>query len=152
MATVVLLHPFPQDSAFWHEVAEAVRAAGHEVLTPDLPGFGARGVEPGWTMAGEADRLAEQIPAGSAVVGLSMGGYLALALLAAHPDRVGSLVLADTRASAEAPEFQERVVQVSRVTKVCTGGKQLSFRAVVVVGDEKGQVRIGEKEKRRKEA
>jgi len=42
--------------------------------------------------------------------------------------------------SAEAPEFQERVVQVSRVTKVCTGGKQLSFRAVVVVGDEKGKV------------
>ena len=26
------------------------------------------------------------------------------------------------------------------MTKVCTGGKQLSFRAVVVVGDEKGKV------------
>ena len=104
MATVVLLHPFPQDSSFWDEVAEAVRGAGHEVLTPDLPGFGVRGLEPGWTMAGEADRLAGQIPAGSVVVGLSMGGYLALALLAAHPDRVGSRVLADTRASAEAPE------------------------------------------------
>jgi small subunit ribosomal protein S5 len=36
--------------------------------------------------------------------------------------------------------FKERVVQVSRVTKVVKGGKQLSFRAVVVVGDEKGQV------------
>ena len=52
-------------------------------------------------------------------------------------------------ASAEAPEFQERVVQVSRVTKVCTGGKQLSFRAVVVVGDEKGKVRIGERGRKR---
>ena len=50
-------------------------------------------------------------------------------------------------ASAEAPEFQERVVQVSRVTKVCTGGKQLSFRAVVVVGDEKGKVRFLKGEK-----
>ncbi|KAK9830009.1 hypothetical protein WJX72_009166 [[Myrmecia] bisecta] len=40
-------------------------------------------------------------------------------------------------------EFQERVVQVSRVTKVVKGGKQLSFRAVVVVGDEKGQVGVG---------
>jgi pimeloyl-ACP methyl ester carboxylesterase len=104
VATVVLLHPFPQDSSFWHEVAGAVRAAGHEVMTPDLPGFGGRALEPGWTIAGEADRLAGDIPAGSAVVGLSMGGYLALALLAAHPDRIGSLVLADTRAAAEAPD------------------------------------------------
>ena len=39
--------------------------------------------------------------------------------------------------------FQERVVQVRRVTKVVKGGKQLSFRAVVVVGDELGQVGVG---------
>lgn len=104
MATVVLLHPFPQDSSFWDEVAGAVRAAGHEVMTPNLPGFGGRALEPGWTMAGEADRLAGEVPAGSVVAGLSMGGYLALALLAAHPDRIGSLVLADTRAAAEAPD------------------------------------------------
>ncbi|KAL3150717.1 ribosomal protein S5 [Trebouxia sp. C0010 RCD-2024] len=39
--------------------------------------------------------------------------------------------------------FQERVVQVRRVTKVVKGGKQLSFRAVVVVGDEQGQVGVG---------
>jgi pimeloyl-ACP methyl ester carboxylesterase len=104
VVTVVLLHPFPQDSSFWDEVAGAVRAAGHEVMTPDLPGFGGRALEPGWTMAGEADRLAGDLPPGSAVVGLSMGGYLALALLAAHPDRIGSLMLADTRAAAEAPE------------------------------------------------
>ena len=104
MATVVLLHPFPQDASFWDEVADVVRGAGHEVMAPNLPGFGGRTLEPGWTMAGEADRLAGEIPEGSVVVGLSMGGYLALALVAAHPGRVGSLVLADTRASAEAPE------------------------------------------------
>ncbi|CDO99520.1 unnamed protein product [Coffea canephora] len=39
--------------------------------------------------------------------------------------------------------FEERVVQVSRVTKVVKGGKQLHFRAVVVVGDKKGQVGVG---------
>lgn len=38
-------------------------------------------------------------------------------------------------------EYQERVVQIRRVTKVVKGGKQLSFRAVVVVGDENGSVR-----------
>lgn len=39
--------------------------------------------------------------------------------------------------------FEERVVQVRRVTKVVKGGKQLHFRAVVVVGDKKGQVGVG---------
>lgn len=39
--------------------------------------------------------------------------------------------------------FDERVVQVRRVTKVVKGGKQLRFRAVVIVGDKKGQVGVG---------
>ena len=39
--------------------------------------------------------------------------------------------------------FEERVVQVRRVTKVVKGGKQLHFRAVVVVGDKQGQVGVG---------
>lgn len=39
--------------------------------------------------------------------------------------------------------FDERVIQVRRVTKVVKGGKQLHFRAVVVVGDKKGQVGVG---------
>merc|ERR1711862_727565 len=40
-------------------------------------------------------------------------------------------------------KFQEQVVQIRRVTKVVKGGKQLSFRAVVVVGDENGLVGVG---------
>lgn len=43
----------------------------------------------------------------------------------------------------ERDNFEERVVQVRRVTKVVKGGKQLSFRAVVVVGDGNGTVGVG---------
>jgi len=107
MADIVLLHPFPVDHRFWREVAAALGAAGHSVTAPDLPGFGSRPPEPGWTMNGEADRLATQVPAGATVVGLSMGGYLALALARRHPDVPGALVLADTRAEGEAPEGLE---------------------------------------------
>lgn len=39
--------------------------------------------------------------------------------------------------------WQERVIQIRRVSKVVKGGKKLSFRAVVVVGNEKGQVGVG---------
>ncbi len=40
-------------------------------------------------------------------------------------------------------EWTERVVQISRVTKVVKGGKKLSFRAIVIVGNQKGQVGVG---------
>ena len=44
---------------------------------------------------------------------------------------------------AEDSEFQERVVNISRVTKVVKGGRNLSFAADVVIGDGKGTVGIG---------
>jgi 3-oxoadipate enol-lactonase len=42
------------------------------------------------------------------VVGLSMGGYAALALMRRHPETVAALVLADTRAAADTAEVVER--------------------------------------------
>jgi small subunit ribosomal protein S5 len=40
-------------------------------------------------------------------------------------------------------EWEEKIIQVRRVTKVVKGGKKLSFRAVVAIGNGKGQVGIG---------
>ena len=37
----------------------------------------------------------------------------------------------------------ERLIKISRVSKVTKGGKKLSFRAIVVVGNENGQVGVG---------
>ena len=40
-------------------------------------------------------------------------------------------------------KLTERLIKISRVSKVTKGGKKLSFRAIVVIGDEKGQVGVG---------
>ena len=48
-----------------------------------------------------------------------------------------------SRAKDKDSAWQERVVQIRRVSKVVKGGKKLSFRAIVVVGNEKGQVGVG---------
>jgi|TARA_B110000003_G_C16581184_1_gene508153 small subunit ribosomal protein S5 len=47
------------------------------------------------------------------------------------------------RKNKRKPRFVERLIKVSRVSKVTKGGKKLSFRAIVVIGDEKGQVGVG---------
>jgi small subunit ribosomal protein S5 len=47
------------------------------------------------------------------------------------------------REPAEPSEWQEKVIQIRRVTKVVKGGKKMSFRAIVAVGNQKGQVGIG---------
>ena len=43
----------------------------------------------------------------------------------------------------EKPEFDQQIVDSARVTRVTKGGKHLSFRAVVVIGDHKGRVGYG---------
>lgn len=40
-------------------------------------------------------------------------------------------------------EFEEKVVDLRRVTRVVAGGKRFRFRATVVIGDRKGRVGVG---------
>ncbi len=49
----------------------------------------------------------------------------------------------ETQEEKPQSEWTERVVQIRRVTKVVKGGKKLSFRATVIVGNQKGQVGVG---------
>lgn len=40
-------------------------------------------------------------------------------------------------------DFEQKIVEVKRVTRVVAGGKRMRFRALVVIGDKKGKVGIG---------
>lgn len=100
--SLVLLHPFPLDAGFWNAVRPAL-SADRPVVACEFPGLGSAPMAEEPSVDGFADSVAATIaaecPQGRAVVcGLSLGGYVALALAARHPERVAALVLADTRA------------------------------------------------------
>lgn len=101
---LVLLHAFPLDSRMWADVAPLLDGP---VLAVDLPGLGAaQGValpEPSLEAAADAVAavLAEAGHARAVVAGLSMGGYVALALVERHPGLVAGLGLLDTKATAD---------------------------------------------------
>jgi pimeloyl-ACP methyl ester carboxylesterase len=106
---VILLHAFPMDSALWAAQRRPLVEAGLRVITPDLPGFGGSPVsqEPPSldAMADAVAELMDGLGIESAVVGgLSMGGYVTMAMLRRHPNRLAGIVLADTRAVADTPE------------------------------------------------
>ncbi len=94
------------DASFWGPMWREL-AADVTLLTPEFPGFGAATPTAAPTIADFARQVAELIAEDSGpaiVVGLSLGGYVALALAVEHPQAVAALVLANTRAEADSPE------------------------------------------------
>jgi len=105
---VLFLHAFPLGLVMWDEQAAALEA-DHRVVRFDCRGFGGSPATDGiLTMeriADDAAALLDHLGISKAVVcGCSMGGYAAFALQRRHADRLRGLVLADTRAGADAPE------------------------------------------------
>jgi pimeloyl-ACP methyl ester carboxylesterase len=108
---VVLLHPFPFSRGLWAGLAEAL-ATRHRVVAVDACGFGESPLPATgrFALADFADDLAGLLDglgiARAVVVGMSMGGYTALAFAARHRSRLTALALADTRAAADSPEVR----------------------------------------------
>jgi 3-oxoadipate enol-lactonase len=117
---LLLLHAFPLTADMWRPQMDAV-PAGWRMIAPDLAGLGRsddRPDEPPVFDDYPSDVIAilDRLGIDTAVVGgLSLGGYVALALARLAPDRLSGLVLADTKApadDAQAREGRRRMLEV----------------------------------------
>ncbi len=105
----VFIHGFPLDHSVWLNQLQGLAHVRH-CIAPDLRGHGRSDpmVEPSLSMEVIADDIAGLIEALGAteadIIGLSMGGYAALALYELRPAMVRSLALVDTRATPDSVE------------------------------------------------
>lgn len=125
---VVFLHAFPLDSRMWEPSFEPVVTSGRLAVAVDLPGFGGSPLRPDaeeMSMSYAAERILGTLDAlgirRAALVGCSMGGYVAFRVFAASPDRVAGLLLVDTRAAADSEEG--RAARAVAVEAIESGGR-----------------------------
>jgi 3-oxoadipate enol-lactonase len=109
--TLLLLHAFPLNARMW-DGQLALADAGWHVIAPQMRGFDrGSGDPPAATVddyAGDVIDLLDGLHIKQTVIGgLSMGGYVAFALLRLAARYIQGLVLADTRATADTPEGVE---------------------------------------------
>ncbi len=106
----------------WDAQTASLRGEVETVLAPSLPGFGGTTIPSAQpTMDDYADALVPHLDQAHAdravVVGLSMGGYVALAFWRRHRRRIAGLVLADTRAEADDDAGRERRTKTAELVR-----------------------------------
>lgn len=128
---VVLLHAFPCDGRMWLPQAEAIAASGRRALVVDLPGFGASdrsllATPP--SLEAVADEIVSALTLRGidrfVLAGVSLGGYVAMAILRSRPELVAALALCDTKATADTEEGRsnrERIAALAEAEPSAVG-------------------------------
>jgi len=105
--TVVLVHAFPLDERMWEPQLTVL--ADRDVITPNLYELGGSSID-GW-----AERILAEAEGELAVVGASLGGYVALAMARREPERIPRLLLAGSRATPDPPDrkaLRDKMIRV----------------------------------------
>src|SRR5450756_1645730 len=117
---VILLHGFGTCNFLWRAIAPEITAAGHTAYSVDLLGHGEsdRPFDADFGIAAQAEYLDAAMTAlrvaRAVLVGVDIGGDVALRLAATRPERVEKIVLINTPAFDELPA--KDITQMQRST------------------------------------
>jgi pimeloyl-ACP methyl ester carboxylesterase len=122
MPALVLLHAFPLDRSMWDREVRVLADVASPIIAPSFPGFGKSELpsrQP--TLDDYADAVTSVMDAAgvktAAVAGLSMGGYVALAMWRRHRNRIERLALIDTKAEGDTPEAAANRVRLAETLR-----------------------------------
>jgi pimeloyl-ACP methyl ester carboxylesterase len=108
---LLFIHGWPHNRTLWAGQMSGLPTQAR-CIAPDLRGFGSTTASEPYSIEQYADDLVLLMDARgierAVVCGLSMGGYVALAMLRRHRHRVRALILTSTRATADTPEAREK--------------------------------------------
>jgi len=108
---VIFIHGFPMHHGIWKTFGDRFKNS-NTVITPDLPGFGKSPIlPPGFSLAQVAEQLIQLIEdngvSDSVIIGHSLGGYVALAMVEKRPDLFAGLGLFHSTAYADSEEKKQ---------------------------------------------
>ena len=112
---VLLVHGFPFTSQIWNRTGDLLVSRGLWEIAPDLRGFGQSPLPDDRTIttvkqfADDLCLLLEKMGVTEKVfiVGLSMGGYVAIQFAQKYAERLSGIVLCGTKTAADAPPIAE---------------------------------------------
>jgi pimeloyl-ACP methyl ester carboxylesterase len=110
--TVVLLHGFLENHTVWSKFSEAL-SHNYRVLSFDLPGFGKSDLpdKGNFSISDVAEAIIRELKGmgveAASVIGHSLGGYVALAMVEKEPKLLSSFGLFHSTALADSPEKKE---------------------------------------------
>jgi len=120
---VIFLHAFPLNRTMWEgEMLALLDEQRYRLVSLDWRGFGesdvAGEISTMEILAGDVVALMDHLGIEQAVLcGLSMGGYVAFACWCQFAQRIGGLILADTRPAADPPDRQANRENVARLAE-----------------------------------
>jgi pimeloyl-ACP methyl ester carboxylesterase len=108
---IVLLHGFPLSGEIWKDLAEKLTLS-YRVVTIDLPGFGQSKILPaGFSLKDVAQKINESLEQididKCSLIGHSLGGYVALAMVKLRPELFTRLILFHSTPQADNEEKKE---------------------------------------------
>ncbi len=138
---IIFLHAFPLNRSMWQgQITALLNEQRFRLIALDWRGFGESESNTTVTsmelLADDVAALMDALGTQRAILcGLSMGGYVAFAFQRKYPERVGGLILADTKPDADTEEARANRAKVAQLAETEGSGAIADLQVPNLISD-----------------